>query len=57
MPEPLFNKVAGLRKRTISSDVVKTSQRGPRRPNLNETKMRRRYDVTCRVGNAWFLWL
>ena len=27
-----------------------TSQCGPRRPNLNETKMRRRYDVACRVG-------
>ena len=57
MPESLFNKVAGLRKRNISSDVVMTSQCGPRRPNLNETKMRRRYDATRRVGNAWFLWL
>ena len=28
------------------------SQCGPRRPNVNETKMRRRYDVACRVG--WF---
>ena len=28
-----------------------TSQCGPRRPNLNETKMRRRYDVACRVGS------
>ena len=27
-----------------------TSQCGPRRPNLNETKMRRRYDVAYRVG-------
>ena len=27
-----------------------TSQCGPRRPNLNETKVRRRYDVACRVG-------
>ena len=27
-----------------------TSECGPRRPNLNETKMRRRYDVACRVG-------
>ena len=27
-----------------------TSQCGPRRPNLNETKMRRRCDVACRVG-------
>ena len=34
----------------ISSDVVMTSQCGPRRPNLNETKMRRCYDVECRVG-------
>ena len=24
-----------------------TSQRGPQCPNLNETKMRRRYDVAC----------
>ena len=29
-----------------------TSQCGPRRPNLNETKMRRRYDVVCRVGRG-----
>ena len=28
-----------------------TSQCGPQRPNLNETKMRRRYDVACWVGN------
>ena len=28
-----------------------TSQCGPRRPNLNETKMRRCYDVACRVGS------
>ena len=28
-----------------------TSQCGPRRPNLNETKMRRLYDVACQVGN------
>ena len=27
-----------------------TSQCGPRRPNLNETKVRRRYDVAWRVG-------
>ena len=27
-----------------------TSQCGPRRPNPNETKMRRRYNVACRVG-------
>ena len=31
-----------------------TSQCGPRRPNLNETKMRRRYDVACRVGGYLF---
>ena len=30
-----------------------TSQCGPQRPNLNETKMRRRYDVPCRVGTAY----
>ena len=29
-----------------------TSQCGPRRPKLNETKMRRRYDVACRVGHV-----
>ena len=29
-----------------------TSQCGPRRPNLNETKVRRRYDVACRVGTS-----
>ena len=28
-----------------------TSQCGPQRPNLNETKMRRCYDVACRVGS------
>ena len=28
-----------------------TSQCGPRRPNLNESKVRRRYDVACRVGS------
>ena len=38
----------------ISSDVVMTSQCGSRRPNLNETKMRRRYDVPCRVGEFLF---
>ena len=38
----------------ISSDVVMTSQCGPRRPNLNETKMRRRYDVACWVGSKSF---
>ena len=27
-----------------------TSQCGPRRPNLNETKIRRRYDIACWVG-------
>ena len=27
-----------------------TSQCGPRRLNLSETKMRHRYDVICRVG-------
>ena len=30
-----------------------TSQCGPPRPNLNETKMRRRYDVVCRVGTPF----
>ena len=30
-----------------------TSQCGPQRPNLNETKMRRRTDVACRVGMAY----
>ena len=30
-----------------------TSQCDPRRPNLNETKMRRRYDVACRVGTCF----
>ena len=29
-----------------------TSQCGLRRPNLNETKMRRRYDVACQVGRG-----
>ena len=38
----------------ISSDVVMTSQCGSRRPNLNETKMRRHYDVPCRVGEFLF---
>ena len=28
-----------------------TSQCGLRRPNLYEIKMRRRYDVACRVGS------
>ena len=32
-----------------------TSQCGPRRPNLNETKVRRRYDVACRVGTYLFM--
>ena len=32
-----------------------TSQCGPRRPNLNETKMRRRYDVAYRVGPLYEL--
>ena len=40
-------KTPDMRRR---SDVVMTSQCGPRRPNLNETKMRRRYDVACQVG-------
>ena len=39
----------------ISGDVVMTSQCGPRRPNLNETKMRRRYDVACWVGYLFML--
>ena len=30
-----------------------TSQCGPQRPDLNETKMRRRTDVACRVGMAY----
>ena len=34
----------------IISHVVMTSQCVPRRPNLNETKMRRCYDGACRVG-------
>ena len=29
------------------------SQCGPLRPNLNETKMKRRYDVANRVGLAF----
>ena len=37
----------GMRRR---SDVVMTSQCGPRCPNLNEAKMRRRYYVACQVG-------
>ena len=31
-------------------DVAMMSQHGPRRPDLYETWLRRRYDVTCRVG-------
>ena len=31
------------------------SQCGLRRPNLNETKIRRRYDVACRVGLFFFI--
>ena len=31
-----------------------TSQCGLRRPNLNDTEMRRRYDVACRVGIVFF---
>ena len=31
------------------------SQCGPRCPNLNETKMRRRYDVACRVGRFFVI--
>ena len=34
-----------------------TSQCGSRRPNLNETKMRRRYDVACRVGTIYLICL
>ena len=30
------------------------SQYGLRRPNLNEIKMRHRYDVACRVGIVFF---
>ena len=30
-----------------------TSQCGPRRPNLNETKMRRRYDIACPVRRVF----
>ena len=30
-----------------------TYQCGPRRPNLNDTKMRRHYDVACRVGRNY----
>ena len=33
-----------------SRDVAMTSQHGPQRLDLYETKMRRRYDVACRVG-------
>ena len=36
-------------------NVVVTSQCGPRCPNLNETKMRRLYDVACWVGKYQFL--
>ena len=32
-----------------------TSQCGPQRPNLNKTKMRRRYDVACQVG-VYIIW-
>ena len=36
-----------------SSQVVMTYQCGSRRPNLNDTKMRRHYDVACRVGRNY----